>query len=72
MMNEYISELIVRLRIGTTEKFRDGSSETVSTALEREAADALEAQAIRIAELEWTLTLSVEKDTLKLMENTDL
>ena len=40
-MTDY-SDLVKRLRVGTTEKFRDGSSETVSTALEREAADAIE------------------------------
>ena len=40
-MTDY-SDIVKRLRVGTTEKFRDGSSETVSTALERESADAIE------------------------------
>ena len=40
-MTDY-SDIVKRLRVGTTEKFRDGSSETVSTALERESADATE------------------------------
>ena len=63
-------DLITRLSVGTTEKFRDGSSETVSTALEREAAEALKAKNARIAEIAasreavWKHAKTLEKDLL--------